>query len=70
MLRIERYSILLVSLIVTFSAYSQTDEERDIIERSIEFIAEGADNEDLDYTTLIDDLTYFLERPLDLNQFR
>jgi hypothetical protein len=68
MLRIERYSILLLTLTLSFSADAQTDEERDIIERSIEFIAEGADNEDLDYTTLIDDLTYFIERPLDLNR--
>lgn len=43
-------------------------QEQDIIERSIEVIAELNEDAELDYTTLIDELTYYLERPLDLNR--
>ena len=67
MLRIERYISTIFVLIIGLGLSAQT-EERDIIERSIEFIAEGAEDENLDYTNLVDDLTAYLERPLDLNR--
>ena len=38
-----------------------------IIERRIEAIAETNEDENLDYTTLLDDLGYFYDHPINLN---
>jgi hypothetical protein len=67
MLVIERHILCVFTLFLGLGLFAQTD-ERDIIERSIEIIAENAEDENLDYTNLVDELTGFLERPLDLNK--
>jgi len=46
--------------------YSQTDKENQTIEDLIEDISANSD-EELDYSTLYDDLSFFLTQPLDLN---
>ncbi len=56
-------------LLISGFAVSQT-QEQDIIERNIEIIAEALEDAEVDYTTLIDDLSAYLERPLDLNSAR
>jgi len=49
--------------------FSQEDKEKaSLIEQRIESLAENLDEDtELDYTTLFDDLLFFLERPLNLN---
>ncbi|NNK80451.1 MAG: helix-hairpin-helix domain-containing protein, partial [Flavobacteriales bacterium] len=61
-----RQKILLPILFFCSCCIGQTD-QRDILEQSIELIAEVNEDAEVDYTTLIDALTYHLERPLNLN---
>lgn len=49
-------------------AIAQDDPEKNaIIEQRIETIAEQNEEEELDYTTLFDDLSHFFDHPIDLN---
>lgn len=41
--------------------------ETDIIEATIEMIAENAEDEEIDYTTLFDDLNFLYQHPINLN---
>ncbi|NNC82434.1 MAG: helix-hairpin-helix domain-containing protein, partial [Flavobacteriales bacterium] len=66
--RIDLTSLFSGVFLCFFAALSAQTEQKDIIEQSIEVIAEINEDSEVDYTTLIDDLTYFLERPLDINQ--
>ncbi|NND93274.1 MAG: hypothetical protein HKN45_00295 [Flavobacteriales bacterium] len=61
-----RYKILPFFLLF-WSQYSTQTDQRDILEQSIELIAEVNEDSEVDYTTLVDVLTYHLERPLNLN---
>lgn len=61
--------ILTLFLFGTLESFAQ-EEQNAIIERSIELIAELNEDTEVDYTTLVDDLTAYLERPLDLNSAR
>ncbi|MEN9347873.1 MAG: hypothetical protein RLZZ77_1384 [Bacteroidota bacterium] len=66
-----RSSFLFTFLLISFSAFSQSTEEAEkqqIIEQRIEEIAQSlGDGDELDYTNLLEDLTYYFEHPLDLN---
>ncbi len=63
-----RYASLIIFLLPIINAYSQQPEKSSnpAIENIIEEIAENSD-EELDYTTLFDDLNYFLSNPVNLN---
>ena len=39
-----------------------------IIEQSIENIAENTEEEDIDFTTLFDQLSYYYEHPININK--
>ena len=51
-------------------AAAQLDKEQGgaaLVEAAIEMIAENAEDEEIDYTTLFDDLIFLLNRPINLN---
>jgi hypothetical protein len=51
-------------------AVAQLDKEQGdaaLVEAAIEMIAENAEDEEIDYTTLFDDLIFLLNRPINLN---
>jgi hypothetical protein len=47
--------------------YGQGDSKNEIIEQRLELIGEDLEREDIDFTVLIDDLSYYLDSPLNLN---
>lgn len=59
--------IILVFLLflVSFSAISQ--EKNEIIQQRIEFLSEQFESEDLDLTTIVEQLNYYFEHPINLN---
>lgn len=55
--------------LLSWSAFGQSDQERQkIIERRIEFIGENLEDSDLDLTTYFDELYFFLDNPINLNE--
>lgn len=65
--------ILLLSVIVclTTNVWAQRTGEQDkffVIEKRIELIAENLETEEIDFTTLFDDLEYFFDHPINLNR--
>jgi len=66
---IKKLQILIVFLLfVSFWADAQEEKNigQDFLEELIEEISENSD-EDIDYSTLLEDLTYFLENPININ---
>ena len=60
----------LISLFICLflvSIYSFSQEKSDLIQQRIEFISEQMEEEDIDLTTVFEQLNYFLEHPLNLN---
>ncbi len=68
-MKVRGLVILSLFLLGTLGSFAQ-EEQNAIIERSIELIAEINEDAEVDYTTLVDDLTAYLERPLNLNVAR
>lgn len=61
--------IFVIGFLFSCLAHAQPDtESQKIIERRIEFIGENLEDSDLDLTILVEDLYYFLEYPLNLNE--
>ncbi|HIP37174.1 MAG TPA: helix-hairpin-helix domain-containing protein, partial [Crocinitomix sp.] len=61
--------LLLISFLCIMGKPFAQEEERDkIIERRIEFIGENIENSDIDLTTYLEDLYYFFDNPINLNQ--
>ncbi len=60
-----KYHLILFFLIISIFSFSQ--EKSEILQQRIEFIAETNENEEIDLTTIMDQLNYFLEHPLNLN---
>jgi hypothetical protein len=62
--------VLIFCLGATKQSWAQPGDhgKSNIIEQSIETIAEANEDEEVDYTTLFDDLSYFFEHPIDLNR--
>jgi len=54
-------------LLLSYSYAQDAAEQNDIIEQTIETIAEDAEDEGIDYTTLFDELTTLYQSPLNLN---
>ncbi len=64
-----RSVLFVISLLLSSFVFSQNDEERDrIIEKRIEFIGENIDNSTIDLTTYLEDLYYYYDNPINLNQ--
>lgn len=59
--------LLFVSSTLAWSQSSKEEEKNRIIEYRIELIAENLESEELDFTTLFDELSGFYDRPLGLN---
>jgi hypothetical protein len=65
----KNFFLIFLSLIISISAFSQQKQagsNEEIIEKFIEEIASNTDRE-LDYTTLYEDLTFYLNEPLNIN---
>ena len=62
--------LLLIILCLPLGVLAQNDQLRSlIIEQRVESLAESLEEDgELDYTTLVDDLMFFFEHPLNLNQ--
>jgi len=70
-MRFFPYGILVIIalLISTLSIGQQSkDLKTSIIQQRIEFIAEQSERDDLDYTTLFDQLSFYYENPLNINE--
>jgi len=52
---------------ICFTQIPEKQEEPDIIESIIESIAESAEDNEFDFITLSEDLTYFYQNPINLN---
>jgi hypothetical protein len=73
--KIKYCSLIILNIILLCSnneLFAQVPDQGDprkenIIEQKIETIAEQAEDENLDYTTLLDELKYYLEHPINLN---
>jgi len=59
-------SVILV--FISFLTWAQEDERNKIIETRIEFIGESLENSDIDFTTYLEDLYFFYDNPINLNQ--
>lgn len=60
----------LLCIILCTKAMAQTDKDLSdatIIETTIEMVAENAEDEEVDYTTLFDELIYLINHPINLN---
>ena len=64
-----KIEILLLFLLISANqftlAQTKSEEKNDIIEARIEYI--GGDNESIDYSTLFDNLYYYYDHPVNLN---
>lgn len=66
----KQFGIIILSLVFLGPLFSQSDTDpvrENAIERLIETISESTENE-IDYTTLVEDLYYFYDNPINLNQ--
>ena len=67
----KRYVILLFCFFSYAVAYGQESgikyEQTGFVEQIVEMIAEQMEDEEIDYTTLFDDLIYYIKNPLNLN---
>lgn len=50
-----------------FAGWSFSQERNEIIQQRVEFIAEQAESEELDLTNIFDQLNYFFDNPINLN---
>jgi hypothetical protein len=57
-------------LLLPFVTYSQNkeDDKNSIIEKRVEYLIEDAEESDADYTTIFDQLSYYFDKPLNLNR--
>ena len=63
-------AVFFLFLLVPLLSYTQNkeDEKNKIIEKRVEYLIEDAEESDIDYTTLFDQLSYFYDHPLNLNR--
>jgi len=60
--------LLYIFAFVNVLVFSQEDERNVIIEKRIEFIGENLEDSDVDFTTYLEELYFFYENPINLNQ--
>jgi hypothetical protein len=58
---------ILLSCFVFLQLNSQAQEKNELIQQRIEYISEQLQSEEIDLTNVIEQLTYYLEHPLNLN---
>ncbi|MCB9335792.1 MAG: helix-hairpin-helix domain-containing protein [Flavobacteriales bacterium] len=51
-----------------FMAQTNEDEKNKIIEERVEYLVDNAEESDVDYTTIFEQLAYFFDKPLNLNR--
>jgi len=62
------FQILLVSIVVPVFSQDKDETNKEIkIEQKVETLSENAEDTQVDYTQLFDDLLFFTEHPIDLN---
>ena len=66
-------NILFFLVVISKNLFAQINYEKEmkkqfIIEQSIENIAENSEEEDIDFTTLFDQLSYYYEHPININK--
>jgi Helix-hairpin-helix motif len=63
-------SLLIIAIFIAFNGFTQLNEEERqvIVEKSIEFIGDNLEDSEIDLTTYFDDLYYFFDNPVNLNQ--
>lgn len=66
---LKKLTYLLVFLF-PFSVFAQTSEEQknEIIEQRVEYLVDNAEESDVDYTTIFEQLSYYFEKPINLNR--
>ena len=64
-----KHSLVLLSCTLSTFLFGQNREEikNSVIQQRIEFLAEEAESENIDFTTLTDDLSYYYDYPINLN---
>lgn len=70
MIQCTKYGLMLMLLLGSIFAFAQQDpDQENLIQRRIETIAEqlGEGDENIDYNTLLDELIYFSEHPININ---
>jgi hypothetical protein len=69
LLSIAKY-LFAIFLLFPFYAYSQSivDQKNEIIEQRVEYLVDNAEESDVDYTTIFEQLSFFYDRPLNLNR--
>lgn len=69
-MRIDKLYIVLGFLLLSQPFFSQTEstDKNEIVEQRIEYI--GGDNESIDYSTLFDNLYYYYDHPVNLNNIK
>jgi hypothetical protein len=60
--------IIAFCFLIIFLAEEKLFAQNPVIEEIVEELASRSDNEDEDYSNVVDDLNYFLENPLNLNE--
>lgn len=62
--------LFVVFLLIPFYSYNQTTEDKknEIIEQRVEYLVDNAEESDVDYTTIFEQLSFFYDRPLNLNR--
>lgn len=63
-----KLGLLAILLLLTSVLFAQEDERAKIIEKRIEFIGESLEDSDVDFTTYLEDLYYYFDNPINLNQ--
>jgi DNA uptake protein ComE-like DNA-binding protein len=67
-LRVLLVLVFAAGPMVKLQAQSKGELKTSVIQQRIEFIAEQTERDDLDYTTLFDELAYYYENPLNINE--
>ncbi|TXB65136.1 helix-hairpin-helix domain-containing protein [Vicingus serpentipes] len=62
--------LLYFFLVGAFYSFGQTDvdQKNEIIEQRVEYLVDNAEESDVDYTTIFEQLSFFYDRPLNLNR--
>lgn len=64
-----KHFFIIAILFIPVLLFGQNQEEvkNEVIEQRIEFLVEQAENENIDFTTVVDNLSYLYDHPLNLN---
>ena len=60
--------LFFISIFCHVLSFAQEDERNRIIEKRIEFIGENLEDSDVDFTTYLEELYFFYDNPINLNQ--